>query len=118
VAVWRVIRRHIINSLRGTNPYSGLKTLLNFLKFTHSYYADKIRNPSTVEAVRLYIEEHEKDVALASHEQLITRHKTCRDTIPLTAAFVRLYLEKYKAKVFLVRNNADQERLLDFLMKK
>jgi len=32
-----------------------------------------------------------------------------------TAAFVRHYLEKYKQKLILVRNNADRARLLDFL---
>lgn len=116
LAAWRVIRRHITNSLRGTNPYPGLKTLLNFLKFTYSYYLDKIRGPSTVESVRLYLEEHEKDVELASPELLLARLERCKATIPLTAAFVRLYLEKYKAKVFLVKDNADQERLLEFLM--
>ena len=34
-------------------------------------------------------------------------------SVPPTAEFVRRYLEKYQEKVFLVRNNADRERLLE-----
>jgi len=37
-------------------------------------------------------------------------------SVPPTAEFVRRYLEKYQEKVFLVRNNADRERLLELLM--
>lgn len=36
-------------------------------------------------------------------------------SVPPTAEFVRQYLEKYQEKVFLIRSNADRERLLELL---
>ncbi len=38
--------------------------------------------------------------------------------VPPTEEFTRMYLEKYKEKLFLVRNTADRKRLLALLVKK
>jgi hypothetical protein len=119
IAIWRIISRHIIKSLRGINPYPGLrgiKLLLILLKGIRPYNVDKVNADSSVaEAVRQYLAEHEADTALADTETLVTRWKTCLKDIPFTRDFSLMYLEKYKAKVFPVRNKADRTRLLESL---
>jgi adenylate kinase family enzyme len=116
VAVWRIIRRHISKSLHGTNRHPT-KTLPGFLRFTHSYYADRVcADASVAESVSRYLEKHMARAELPSTEVLRQRYEQYTNTIPLTADFVRMYLEKYKAKIFLVRNNADRERLLELLI--
>lgn len=114
VAAWRVIRRHIVKSLRGTNPYPGMKSLWNFLKFTRGYYTDRISADATVaEAVRVYLLEHEGDIELPSAERLSVRLETGREAIPLTADFIRRYLEKYKKKVVIIKNNLNQKQFIE-----
>ena len=116
VAAWRIIRRHISKSLRGINPYPH-RLLLPFLKDTRRYYLSKTSADPTIEqATREYLEEHAA-MAEPDAEILLTRFERCLNTIPLTAEFTRRYLEKYQEKVFLVRNNADQARLLELLTK-
>ncbi len=39
-------------------------------------------------------------------------------SVPPTADFLREYLEKYQEKVFVVKNKADRERLLELLTKR
>jgi hypothetical protein len=116
VAAWRILFRHITKSLHGTNPYPGLngiKLLFKLLKFTRSYYLDKVSSDtSTAQSMRMCLEEQRESAELPDAELLLTRLEKYRSAIPLTAGFVHLYLEKYKEKVFLVRTNADRERLL------
>ncbi len=122
VAAWHILRRHITRSLHGTNPYpgvNGIKVLFKLLQFTRGYYRDNIRSDlSTVESVCLYLEEHGENVEPPDPEVLLMRFEKYRSAIPLTADFVRVYLEKYKKKVFLVRNNADREHLLELLVNR
>ena len=119
VAAWRIILRHVVKSLHGTNPYKGVKSLFNFLQFARHYYKDAIR-PDTpvVEAVRVYLAEQAEDAELPRAEILVARLATCMRDIPITAEFVRIHLEKYKDKVVVVKNNADRERLFKLLMER
>ena len=118
VAAWRIICRHIIKSLQGTNPYKG-QSLFNFLQFTHHYYKDTIRSDTVVvEAVRVYLAEQAEDVEPPDAEILVARLEKCMLEIPITAEFVRIHLEKYKDKVVVVKNNADREHLFKLLMER
>jgi adenylate kinase family enzyme len=115
VAAWRIIRRHISKSLRGINPYPT-RLLLPFLKDTRRYCLNKDRSEAPIaEAMRMYLEEHGDSVEPPDPELLLIRLEKYRLGIPPTAEFTRRYLEKYKEKVFIVRNNADQERLLELI---
>ena len=40
VAAWRIITRHVLADLRGTNPHPGYRNLWRFLRNTHRYYGD------------------------------------------------------------------------------
>lgn len=115
VAAWRILRRHISKSLRGTNPYPT-KLLFNFLKDSRRYYTDKVSaDPSVAEYVRAYLAEQHASAEPPDAERLLIDFEKGMKTIPLTADFTRMYLEKYKKKLFLVRNNADRERLFALL---
>jgi adenylate kinase family enzyme len=61
VAAWRIISRHIAKSLRGTNPYPGIKSLFLFLKNTRDYYLNKC-SADTAELMSRYLEEYEERV--------------------------------------------------------
>ena len=119
VAAWRIILRHVVKSLHGTNPYKGVMSLFNFLRFAHHYYKDTIR-PDTpvVEAVRVYLAEQAEDTEPPSAEILVARLAKCMLEIPITAEFVRIHIEKYKEKVVIVKNSADRERLFKLLMER
>ena len=67
--------------------------------------------------MNLCLEEQRTSTEPVDAEQLLARLERYGKDIILssTAAFVRHYLEKYKQKLILVRNNADRARLLDFL---
>ncbi len=100
----------------GTNPYSGVKTLFNFLQFTRHYYKDTIRPTTPVaEAVQVYLAEQAEDAELPDSPILVARLEKCMLEIPITAEFVRIHLEKYKDKVVVVKNYADRERLFEHL---
>ncbi len=116
VAAWRIIVRHIVKSLRGTNHYPGIKLLFNFLKSTRRYYKDKV-SADTPEAklMRLYFEEHDETVALPDAEALLMCLEKYKAAFPFGAEFTRLYLAKYKEKVFVVKNNDERKRLLKYL---
>jgi hypothetical protein len=38
VAAWRIVKRHLLASLRGTNRHRGLRRLVSFLGFVRRYY--------------------------------------------------------------------------------
>jgi adenylate kinase family enzyme len=114
VAAWRIIRRHIVKSLRGINPYPT-KLLLPFLKDACNYYLNR-GNSDVRDSMDLYFkDEHGDSVKVPDAELLLMHLEKYRFSIPLTAEFTRRYLEKYKEKVIIVRNNADRERLLELL---
>jgi len=116
VAAWRIISRHIAKSLRGTNPYPGIKSLSLFLKNERDYYLNKC-SADTAESIDRYLEEHGERAEPPDAERLLARLDKYGAEIVLapTAEFVHRYLEKYKQKVIIVRNDADRERLLDLL---
>ena len=117
VAAYRIIRRHITKSLQGTNLYPGIKSLFLFLKDTRDYYLNICSAP-TAELMSRYLEEHEERVEPLDAEGLRAHRERYGLEIMIapTAEFVRRYLEKYKEKVFVVKNNADRERLLVLLV--
>ncbi len=73
----------------------------------------------TAESIDRYLEEHGERAEPPDAESLLARLEKYGAEIVLapTAEFVHRYLEKYKQKVIVVRNNADRERLLDLLTK-
>jgi hypothetical protein len=38
IAAWRILRRHVLAELRGSNPHSGWLKLYRFLQFSRGYY--------------------------------------------------------------------------------
>jgi len=116
VAAWRITLRHISKSLRGTNPYPGVKILFNFLKDTYRYYVNKVSaNTPEAKLMRLYFEEHGETITRSDAEVLLMRLEKYKAAFPFGAEFTRLYLAKYKEKVFVVKNNNDRKRLFEFL---
>ena len=99
VAAWRIIRRHITKSLHGTNPYPGVhgvKLLFKLLIYAGKHDLNKVGPDTPLTAcMRRYLEEQRE------HHDPPTLESVGRD------------VEKYQEKVFLVRNNADRERLLE-----
>ncbi len=118
VAAWRITIRHIAKSLHGTNPYPGVKILFNFLKDTHRYYVGKV-SADTPEAklMRLYFEEHGETIIPHDAEVLLMRLEKYKAAFPFGAEFTRLYLDKYKEKVFVVKNIVDHKHLLELLVE-
>lgn len=121
LAVWRIIRRHITGSLRGTNPYPGLngiKLLFQLLKYPRRYALNKVTDATLTECMREYLEEQKNSAAPPTPESVRRDvEKYLSIAVPPTAAFVRKYFEKYREKVFIVRNRAERERLLEFLTR-
>ena len=115
-AAYRIVRRHIIKSLRGINPYPGIRSLISFLRNSRRYYLNQCR-PDLVEIMNQCLEEQRTSKEPLDAERLLTRLETYGIEIiqAPTAAFRRQYLEKYKQKLILVRNNTDRARLLDLL---
>jgi adenylate kinase family enzyme len=122
VAAWRIIRRHITRSLHGTNPYRGVhgvKLLFKLVKDTRRTALNKVRSDTAIaECMRKYLEER-RGCADPPTPESVGRdvEKYLMISVPPTAEFVRRYLEKYQEKVFLVRNNADRERLLELFTR-
>ena len=115
-AAYRIVRRHIVKNLQGINPYPGISSLLSFLMDSRRYYINQCR-PDLVEVMNRCLEEQRTSIEPLDAERLLVRLETYGIEIirPPTAAFVRQYLERYKQKLILVRNNADRVRLLDLL---
>lgn len=120
VAAWRILRRHILNSLRGTQRYpgiNGVKALFMLLKGARQYHLNKA-NPETLASMRMYFEEHRDRVEPIDTAYLLMQFETYPFALPPTADFVRKYLEKYQEKIFIVRNKTDRERLFQILTKR
>lgn len=116
-AVYRIIRRHIIKSLQGTNRHPGIKRLYVFLKGESKYYLRRCDAHST-ELARRYLIEHEKRIEPFDVEGLrLHREQYGLDIIfgGPTPEFLRSYVKKYHQKVILVRNKADRKHLFDVL---
>lgn len=115
-AAYRIMRRHIVKSLRGINPHPGIRSLISFLKSSRRYYINQCR-PDLVEAMNRCLEEQRTSTGPPDAERLLARLEKYGIEIirPPTAEFVRQYLAKYEQKLIFVRNNADRARLLDFL---
>jgi adenylate kinase family enzyme len=115
-AAYRIVRRHIVKSLRGINPYPGIRSLISFLKNSRRYYLNQC-HLDLIEAMNRCLEEQRTGTEPLDAERLLARLETYGVEIirPPTAEFMRQYLEKYKQKLIVVRNNADRASLLDFL---
>ena len=120
VAAWRIIRRHVTKSLHGTNPYpgvNGVRLLFKLITYARMHSLNKVSADTPLaECMRRYLEEQKERVDPPTPESVsrdVEKYLTI--SVPPTAEFVRRYLEKYQEKVFLVRNNADRERLLECL---
>jgi hypothetical protein len=122
VAVWRIVRRHITKSLHGTNPYpgvNGVKALFKLIEYAYKYPLNKVGSDASVaECMRRYFEE-QRDSADPPTPESVSRdvEKYLSISVPPTAEFVRRYLEKYQKKVFIVRNDTERERLIEFLTR-
>jgi|SRR5579883_601185 len=115
-AAYRIVRRHIIKSLRGINPHPGIRSLILFLRNSRRYYLNQY-HPDLIETMNRCLEEQRAIPDSLDPEQILTRCETYGIEIILTptATFLRQYLEKYKQKLIVVRNNTDRARLLDLL---
>jgi len=123
VAAWRINRRHITKSLHGTNPYypgvNGVQLLIKLVQDTRKHSLNKVGSDTPLaECMRRYLQEQRESADPPTPESVGRDvEKYVSISVPPTAEFVRRYLEKYQEKVFLVRNNADQERLLERLTR-
>ena len=119
LAIWRIILRHIRRSLHGTNPYPGLngiKLLFQLLKYPRRYALNRVDADTTVlECMREYLQEQKDRVGPPTPESVSRDvEKYLGIAVPPTAEFVHKYLEKYREKVFIVRNRVERERLMEF----
>ncbi|GHO98046.1 hypothetical protein KSF_080940 [Reticulibacter mediterranei] len=116
VTAWRIVRRHIIKSVRRINPYPT-RLLYGFLKNTYDYIVNRC-TAERADVMRAYLAEHGATIEPPVADLLLMRLEQYELDIPPTAEFVHKYLEKYKEKVIVVRNNADRDRLLAMLTEK
>jgi len=123
VLAQRMIRRHVLNSLRGTQAYPGLngiKALIKLMKDTRRYSLNQCdKEIPSAESLHQYIELH-AEIADPPSKEFVSMYVSTYGEfiIPPTAQFVAEYLEKYKEKVIFINNRADREQLLELLMKK
>ncbi len=123
VATWRLIHRHILNSLRGTQLYpgiQGIKALFKLVKDTRRYILNlDSTDTSSAEALHRYLETHRETAVPPTEDFLKVYFETYQKlALPPTEEFVRMYLERYKEKLFLIRNMTDREHLLELLAKR
>ncbi|GHO85056.1 hypothetical protein KSZ_30620 [Dictyobacter formicarum] len=123
VLAQRMIRRHVLNSLRGTQDYPGLngiKALIKLIKDTRSYCLNQCdKEIPSAKSLHEYIELHTEIADPPSKEFVSTYVSTYGELIiPPSAQFVAEYLERYKEKVIFINNRADRERLFELFMKK
>ncbi len=89
----------------------------------HSFYTTVIKKSQgkqealAASCFLLYLAEQAEDAEPPDAEILVARLKKCMLEIPITAAFVRIHLEKYKEKVVVVKSNADRERLFELIKR-
>ncbi|GLV53880.1 hypothetical protein KDH_07310 [Dictyobacter sp. S3.2.2.5] len=122
VLMQRMVRRHVLNSLRGTQDYPGLngiKLLIKLMKDTRHYYLNQSdKEVPSAKSLQNYIEQHAEIASPPTKEFMSEYVSTYREfIIPPTAQFVTDYLERYKEKVILINDRADRDRLFELLMK-
>lgn len=120
VAAWRIVHRHVSNSLHGTQRYpgiNGIKALFKLLQGARRYILNLGQvDSSLVEALSLYLQTHRESAAPPTEAFLKAYFELYRGlAIPPTEAFVRVHLERYKEKLFLIRNITDRECLFELL---
>lgn len=115
-AASRIIRRHIIKSLQGTNMYPGIRSLFLFLRNSRKYYLNQC-SAETAASMSTYLEGHRIPPDPLDAEQLLLRLETYSIEIiqAPTQEFVSKYLEPYQQKVILVRGKLEREHLLTLL---
>ncbi|HLG77007.1 MAG TPA: hypothetical protein VKX46_11380 [Ktedonobacteraceae bacterium] len=123
VAAWRVIRRHISNSLHGRQQYPGLNGIKLLFKLVYDMRRYLLNldeaGVSSAASLQAYREAHRNISAPPTVEFMQMYIEAYGDLIaPPSERFVRAYLAAYKDKVFVVRNGADRERLLELLTRK
>lgn len=105
VAAWRIVKRHVIKTLRGTNQYPGLKPLVDLLGYARNYYLN--RPLDKAEMMRVCLREHSEMALPPAHETMVVFLERFHEvSIPPTVEFVRRYLEKYREKVVVVKHHA------------
>ena len=121
VAAWRILRRHATRSVRGTNPYpgvNGLRLLYKLLAFSRHYYTDKLdADMIPSKAMRRCLGDDRKSGESPDVATVLERAEICKDEVPFTREFVRLYLRKHKEKVQVIKSSEDRKRLLALLMQ-
>jgi hypothetical protein len=117
IAAWRIVRRHLLNSLRGTQAYpgfNGVKLLFKLLYYARHYYSHQNHpDKPSIEDLHSYLEAHQEIAAPPTQEFARMYAETYREiAAPPTQEFVRTYLDAYKEKVLVVKNTTDRERVL------
>lgn len=123
VAAWRILRRHIWNSLRGQQRYpgiNGMKSLVKLLKDNRRYILNLDgRDPLLAEKLARCIETHQAMNEPLTEDSLKAYYETYKElSEPPAEEFVQFYLEKYQEKLYLIRNEAERERFLTFATQK
>lgn len=120
VAAWRILRRHIWNSLRGQQRYpgiDGIRSLLKLLKDTRRSILNLNRLDSSL--VQSCLQTCQEMVEHLTEDALTMYFETYQElSLFPSEEFVRLYLERYKEKLYLIRNEAERERFLTFAKQK
>ncbi|GCE09434.1 hypothetical protein [Dictyobacter aurantiacus] len=120
VLMQRMVRRHVLNSLRGTQDYPGLngiKLLIHLMKGTRRYYLNQSdKEVPSAKSLHDYIEQHAK-IADPPTKEFVSKYVSTYGEfiIPPTAQFVTDYLERYKEKLILINDKAGRERFLALL---
>lgn len=104
LAAWRIIKRHAMRTIRGTNPYPGLKGLIDLLKYSCRFYLNQ--SGHDLNLMKLCLVEHQQMSLFPSSDELVKYLEAYHEvSIPPTIEFVRVYLEKYGEKVFLLQGS-------------
>lgn len=110
VAAWRIIKRHISTTLRGTNEYPDLHLLLGYSPMQMATTVTGATNCPT-----LWSRASQRSaMALPPTTEAMVQHLKAYHpvSIPPTVAYVRSYVEKYQDKVVVVKTKADYAQLL------
>ncbi|GCE14807.1 hypothetical protein [Tengunoibacter tsumagoiensis] len=113
VLAQRIIRRHLLNSLRGTQAYPGLngiKALIKLIKDTRRYCLNQYEQEiPSIQHLLEYIEAHQGTVP--SREFVKMYVEAYGNLVaPPTSQFVTEYLARYKEKVIFINNRTDLKR--------
>ena len=110
-AAWRMLKRHVSTTMRGTNAYPGLRPLWRLVTYAHGFYTNRPTDLETMIEQSLTAQRGlprpPTTEALVQH--LETYHPV---SIPPTVAYVRRYLARYQDTVVVVRTHADHAQVL------